>query len=398
MWVAESKVKDLSSLQWFVYDGKVPVRLGRDKEFNQKHPAIVMPGELVGLKKAARGPGAGNYQLVLGRALHVLFRNVPLKQIEKLGKLKPHRGKTPEHSQVLEGRKRTTRVTIREKATSDKLKDDLYKPNEAVRETSRYDREHYQWRKVTKPGVSIKSLKQGRSKYKTQEDDVIGLRYLTKARGGFVILPDDQRVNISHDTYMELVGSARILPTSRQRKGIVILADVKANLPKQTRVRKSREPVEPSIIRPASGVKTRNPKTKYGIKPDDLHDEGVIGDFEDDELDDAPEAPETPKVPEAHTPSKQLKVGSVIQSARRDENQFVVVESKDYDSYTEFSLFRLRDGVCMKLRLPNNTDLTRSSSIIILEPASPAIMSEAKKEMAKAVKEKSFTFGTIHDK
>ncbi|AGS82092.1 hypothetical protein O152_gp269 [Pseudomonas phage PaBG] len=392
--IAEAKVKDLATMSWFTYTGEKAIKLGTDKQFNQKHPLVVRPGELVGLKKAARGPGAGNYQVVLGHAVHVLFRNVTQKMIDKIeGKLKPYKGKPPEHGQLQEGKKRTTKVRIREKETSDKLVADLFKPEGPVRENATYNRENYQWRRVVHAGVAVKSLKQGRSKYSTQEGDVVGMRYMTKARGGFIILPNMQRVNIDHDTYMKLIESTRIQPSSKQQKGIVILADVKATLPKETRNRKKKEP-EPDVrIQRGEPEKTAGRRMQRDIKGF-THDHDIPDvDIEDDELED--EAPS--QVPEAHQPAKVIRVGSLLQSAKRPDNKFAVVDAEVHETYTEFSLYSLRTKDVRKLRMSNDTDMSNTKSVLVLGDVSKSELAAGKRAFNKAVKDKKFTVGTIHD-
>lgn len=402
-WYALAKVKDLESMTWYTFNGDKQVRLGIDKQFNQKHPLVVRPGELVALKKTLRGPGIGNYQVVLGHAIHVLFRNVPQKQIDKLvEKLKPYKGKIPTHDVLPEDKKRTTKVRIRERAETDKQKDDLYKPTGPVRETSTYDRQNYQWRRVVHAGVGVKSMKQGRSKYTAQVDDVLGMRYMTKARGGFVILPNMQRVNIDHDTYMRLVESTRIQPSSKQQKGMVILADVKATLPKQTRVRKVKEPepdvrdLKPPKTTPGERLAKRlaaDLKRQKAVTP---HKEIPDVEWDDDE-DDVPPIPDTPEVPEGHQPAAVLKVGVILQSAKRPDNQFVVVDSTVHTDYTEFALYGLRNKDVRKFRLPNDQDMSQYKSVAVIGQADKSQMAAAKRALTGAVKNKKFTVGSIHD-
>lgn len=400
-WIAEAKVKDLATMSWFTFNGAKAVKLGTDKQFNQKHPLVVRPGEVVGLKKAARGPGAGNYQVVLSHAVHVLFRNVPQKMIDKLvDNLKPYKGKLPEHGQLEETQKRIKKVRIREKEASDKMADELFRPVGPVRETTTYNRENYQWRKVVHAGVPVKSLKQGRSKYTTQEGEAVGMRYLTKARGGFIILPNMQRVNIDHDTYMKLVESTRIMPSSKQQKGLVILADVKATLPKETRVRKQKEP-EPDVREGRGPMEERHARRLGNdIKKDhqvsshpEPDDDVDLDDDEDDDLEDDVVS----DVPESHQPAQVLKVGSLVQSAKRADNKFIVVDSVSHDSYTEFSLYGLQKKDIRKLRLSNDIDMANYKSVVMLGDAEKADLAAGKRANNRAVKEKKFTIGSIHD-
>jgi hypothetical protein len=405
LWYAEAKVKDLEAMTWYTYEGPKK-RIGIEREFHQKHSLDLVPDELVALAMPARGPSVGKYRVVLGSRLHVTFRSVPADAITKLMKyLKPYKGKTPTHDVLPEGRKRVAKVRIREKADSDKLKDDLYKPGGTVRETNQYNRENYQWRKVVHEGTKIKTMKQGRTRYVLQRDDVIGVRYMTKARGGFILLPDNQRINIDDATYQELLGHTRILPSSKQQKGIVILADIKASLPKQTRVRKPKEP-EPDVRdsnkpKPESAAERLRKRLGHDVKKtnsasphDDLPDDA--DDWDDDE--DIVEVPDpVTKVPEAHQPIKVLKVGALIQSAKRPENQFVVVDSTAREGYTEFALYGLKNKDVRMLRIPNDTDMSKYKSVVSQGEAGKSELAAGKRALNGAVKNKKFTVGSIHD-
>lgn len=405
LWYAEAKVKDLEAMAWYTYNGPKITKLGVDKQFNQKHPLVISPGELVALAMPTRGPKVGSYRVVLGHAVHVTFRGVPSKMIDKLmANLKPYKGKVPTHDVLPEGKKRTSKVRIRERVESDKQVDDFYKPTGAVRETTQYNRENYQWRKVIHGGTKIQTMKQGRTKYTLQPDDVIGVRYMTKARGGFILLPDGQRVNIHDDTYKQLLEGTRILPSSKQQKGIVILAEIKAGLPKQTRVRKAKEP-EPDVRdkpKPESAAERLRrrlghdvAKTQGASPHDELPDEA--DDWNDDEEDVSEEPAPTPVVPTAHQPVQVLKVGSLIQSSKRPDNEFVVVDSTAREGYTEFALYNIKKKDVRILRIPNDQDMAKYKSVISKGVADKSVLAAGKRALNGAVKNKTFTVGSIHD-
>lgn len=419
MFIAEAKIKDLDSLTWFTFVGARAVTLGSANQFNQRHTLQIKPQNIIGFKKVARGPGAGNYQVVLGHAPHVLFRNVPFNMIEKLqDRLEKYKGKNPTHPELDAGRKRAPRVVIEERIKSDKQKDDFYKPNGTINERTSYDRENYQWRKVisNKP-IKIVTLKQGRSRSSIAEGDVIGLRYMTKARGGFIILPTGARVNISHDNFEEIVNSTRILPASRQQRGIVLVADVKSVLGKQDRIRKAAEPdaanadkKDDKKLSPIELAKQRllREAKKKAFVPEPQED--LEDDFEDDEddedaEDDVPatspkntqtEQPDAETKHESHTPSI-LKVGSTIRSGRRTSNTFIVANVKDYGGYSEYALYNPETTHVTLVRFNNNIDLSRVRDLIILEDAPAGERAAAIRAYNKAAKLRKFSSGTIHD-
>lgn len=396
MFLAEAA--KLEEMSWFIYNGKKAVTLGNPQQFNQRHTLTIKPNALIGLKQAVRGPGAGNYQVVLAEAPHVLFRNVPYDRIQKLSqKMEKHKGPKPVKA-VPEGRKRAVRVTIKEKSTSDKLKDDLFKPTGTINERTVYDKENYQWRKVvSKTPIRIVTLKQGRSRSSISEGDIVGVRYMTKARGGFVILPNGLRVNISHDSYMEIVNNARILPARQQQKGIVLISEVKSVTGKLDRIRKPKEETEDELRTPLRLSRDKaNAKLLRDAKKHAYHH--VDDDFEDDEPSERqPDAEVTKKhAPVAHTP-QSLEVGSVIRSGRVTKNLFIVANIEDKGAYNELSLYNPETQKVQQVRMNKDVDLTRIRDLMIMEKATPSERAAAIRAYTRAAKTRSFVTNTIHD-
>lgn len=379
---------DLNNFAWNVYEGK-EIKVGSDYQYNQRHPLILRTGMLYGTKRVARGTGAGNYQVVLGTALHVLFRNVDYKEIAKLAKLsQPYTEGAPTHDQVLPSG-RAKKVTIRNVATKDKMKDDLFKPAGKINETSSYDRDNYQWRKLVGSSITIKTMKQGRVKGKINKDDVFGLRYMTKARGGFIVALGDQRINIPHDTYMALVESSRILPTAQQKKGIVILSEVKALQGKQTRVRTKTIPrnTERPALQTGSGLKQNVRKTVKLIDTD-------IADFDyDDDEDGGMDAIGKPKMavaPKHHSPKSVLKLGTIIQLAKTPKHQFVVLNADEIRSELVLTICNTKTFEVSKVSIDARTDMGTDRSITLLGTADMTLRAKAQRALNKAKSTNSF--------
>lgn len=406
MFIAEAKIKDLDTLTWYTFTGLRAVTLGSANQFNQRHTLQIKPQNIVGFKKVTRGPGAGNYQVVLGHAPHVLFRNVPYANIEKLSdRLEKYKGKNPTHPELDSSRKRASRVVIEERSKSDKQKDPFYKPNGTINERTSYDRENYQWRKVVSDkAIKVVTLKQGRSRTTISEGDVIGLRYMTKARGGFILLPTGARINISHDSFEDIVNNTRILPSARQQRGIVLVADVKAVIGKQDRVRIAKDDgilaikqkkATPSPLELAKQRLLRDAKKK-AYKPEEVEDD-FEDDFDEDDdgMDDVPDDKPTTEH-QAHTPTT-LKVGSVIRSGRRTDNTFIVANVKEVGSYSEYALYNPETTHVQLVRFNNNVDLSRVRDLVILEDAPAGERAAAMRAFHKAQLERKFAQGTIHD-
>lgn len=225
---------DLTGFEWYVYE-KDKTTIGKKLEFNPRQTLRLAKGDVYGVKRTTRGPTAGSFQVVLAAATHVTFRAVPFRSVTRILE-DSKKTKDPGTITAKTAGVRAVRFsTAEEKAAPNKQRDSHYKPTGIV-EKSTYDKDHYQWRTVTATGkVNIVTLKQGRNRGSVDKGDTFGLRYITPAKGGYILLDSGLRVNITHELYEKLVLSSRILPPAKQQKGLVFADEVKAALPKQTR-------------------------------------------------------------------------------------------------------------------------------------------------------------------
>lgn len=206
-------------------------------------PLTVQQDDLVGVRKTTRGPTAGSYQVVLAKYPQLVHRSVPESEIEKFEKhLKEFEG-IPEKPKKTAG-SRMAPINKRVLEQSDKQTSQFFKPSSAPREEGQYDKENYQWRKIVHP-VRI-DTKLGKVKTSLRLNDKIGMRYMQKSHGGFIILPNGERVQISHETYEQVTLNSDIVPSSEQERGIVDLKDVKKNAP-NVRIRLPKAYAPPKI-------------------------------------------------------------------------------------------------------------------------------------------------------
>lgn len=219
---------DFSQFIWYVNKGAA----FKFDPGNGQHVMRVDSGDLIGIKKTTRGPTAGSYQAVLEKYPHLIFRSVPGASIEKhLSDLKPYNGIPAKPEKTGQ---RYTKVKIKGADAHDKLTALKYKPEAKFKESGEYDRENYQWREVVNGPIPIRTKEHGKTRQSLKNGDIIGVRFVTSAKGGYVILPSGERLNISEENYESVISGARILPSSGQQVGVVILNDL--NLPKRTRV------------------------------------------------------------------------------------------------------------------------------------------------------------------
>lgn len=195
-------------------------------------------GDWIGLKKTTRGPTAGQYQAILQKYPHKIYRSIVPAAIEKhLDDLKPYNGIPPRPEK---SGKRYTKVKIKGAGDHDKQTAEKYKPVKAPKEEGEYDKSNYQWRKVVNGPLPVVTHHYGKPRPHLKNGDVIGLRFMTTVKGGFIIMPSGERVNISEAIYDNITAGTRILPHAEQQVGVVVLEDIKHLLPKHARIRPAR--------------------------------------------------------------------------------------------------------------------------------------------------------------
>lgn len=373
----------------FRYTGRKKT-VGKKFDFNARHVLEFLPGDDYAIKRTTRGPTAGSYQVKFAKAPHVTYRSVPATHIDKIVK----ESDEMEDLSIQRAAGRAPVTKIGDKPGGDKQKDLLYKPSGTIRETSTYDRDHYQWREVfSSTPLNVKTLKQGRMRAQLRNKELFGLRYVTKAKGGYVVLPDDQRINISHENFMELVDASRIVVPGRQRKGIVVLADVKAASGKKDRI--IDRDAEGNVVR-----KIRNPKPadfeasnnrlSHDAKKSAKEDvEDWDEDFDDEQLaTKISQRISQAKQPPAHKP-KRLKVGSTIRAGRSLNSTFIIVEIEDLGKMEEFTLYNVATNKISRAKMAKDKDLSREADLAILEDATPSSLAAAQRALNKELAEEA---------
>jgi hypothetical protein len=236
MFVIECANIDPDDFTWLVFKRATSLKTS-PKKFNQRHTLILTKGDLFGVRKTRKG----SFQLVKADSLHVLFRAIPDATYNNILKnSKEHTGPTPSDQDVDEGFTRKKRVDTKEKSSSNKMKDDYYKAHKEfgkILETSSIDFKHYQWRKLSSGSIKLTSKKAGKVQTVLRTGDVVGVRYKTPARGGYIIYDDDKRVHIEATLYDDIIKHSRVLPESEQRSGDLDLdTGVKSRKVRENRV------------------------------------------------------------------------------------------------------------------------------------------------------------------
>lgn len=210
---------DPEAYAWLVFTRATKMRL---TGYNQRHVLILSKGDVFGIRRTR----SNTYQIVKSDALHVLYRNIPPNTQDRiLTNSIPYKGEPITPQEVEDGFSRHRRVSTQEpKRKSNRRIDDFFVPTtKRIVEKFQIDQNNYQWRKLTKGNIRVVTKKQGKSKAVLQSGSIVGLRYRSPGRGGYVLLDGNVRIQISHEMYSELVHASRVLPESQQKTEIVDL-------------------------------------------------------------------------------------------------------------------------------------------------------------------------------
>lgn len=213
-----AKSIDPEAFAWLVFTRATKMRL---TGYNQRHVLTLAKGDIFGVRRTR----SNTFQIVKSDSLHVLYRNVTPAVHERILKNSiAYKGPPVTPQEVEDGFVRQRRVATREAdKTANKRIDDFFKPKDRIVEKYQIDQNNYQWRKVIKSPIRVVTKKQGKSKAIVKPGELVGLRYQTPARGGYVLVDGNVRVHISHEMYVELVQGSRVLPERQQKTDIVDL-------------------------------------------------------------------------------------------------------------------------------------------------------------------------------
>lgn len=216
---------DFKQFEWMYNAGK-SFKLRLDDT-----PVTVEADDLVGFRKATRGPTAGAYQVVLAKYPQKIYRSIKQDQVDKFIKqFKEYKG-IPEAPKKEGARHQYMRKNQLE---NDRQESQFYVSPSKPREVHSYDRDDYQWRKVMHP-VNVATKHHGTTRATIRPGDIVGMRYLRKSHGGYVIMPNGERVLISHELYEEITNNTDIEPRAQQQTGLVEFAELAKSLPIRSR-------------------------------------------------------------------------------------------------------------------------------------------------------------------
>ena len=351
---------DLESFRWYVYEGHSTIKVAVGD-----YPITCEPGDAYGLKKATRGPTAGKYQVVVARESHHVFRSVPPEALEDLLEDSKPLDAMPDLSKKT-GLRHARRV-VQNAEIHDKQTSDRYKPKARPTEINGYDRAHYQWRQYRgDTPFKIHSFLYGKLKHTLHKSDMFGIRFVTPARGAYVVVgfgDNEKRIQIKYEEAEKLADATNILPMSKQLKGYVeterpgIIATKKAKsrehkIPRNI-VQKDDTPTEAddSTGTPVSitdVAKKARQFVKENIPLASLHD--YKEDDEDDDFDDEFDENEFEELPTEFEDDEvdiDLEDGVDPEDEEydpRSDIEEVPEDDEEFQSVTEGDTVRLKNG------------------------------------------------------
>lgn len=325
MMISLSAEHDLNDFDWYTFNGDKRVTM---KGHNQRHDFKLEKGDVFGVRSTRQ---LGKMQAVKRDMTHVLFRNIEESKLDKvIEKSKAYRGPAVKHPE-LEGRKRAPKVAIKstEIKIPNRLTDDFFTPKNVVERTS-YNRQDYQWRKASKQ-LRILTKKMGKARKPLELGDLVGMRFVTVAKGGYIIMPNQERVNIPTEVYKEIVENSRILPRAEQLSGEINMLDIKDQILAE-RPEGRRATIKRRVGGAAGGNSMNNLRRRLANDP-------LLGDDEHDDFEDETDT-------EAELLREMLSPGSIIKISRARDRRVMVYRMKVDEKKHQMSMYflGLEDG------------------------------------------------------
>lgn len=389
---------DFAQFEWYSNNGPSWVfDPGGDK-----HAMKVDRDDLIGLKKTVSGPTAGRYQVILAKYPHLIFRSIKPEIIEKRLPKFVKTNSVP--AKPDKTGQRAQRVKIKGADAHDKQTALKYKPEKLPKEVGQYDKADYQWREVMNGPIPISTMHHKKTRQSLQKGDIVGVRFWTSARGGFILMPSGERVNISEATYENVTSGATILPSARQQKGIVVLTDIAHQLPKRARMVKPKpqalekeleweddEDTEHSTKLQGKRGKGfldqhKDIVSDFDYKDDDDEDEWETDDdFDEFEEDDEEETEETDSEENVNTEDdddiQYAEEGMILQMANGKQLVIIGIEEKDVSD-----MLYLFDRELDNIRtapIPTGADMRKLPRVKLMGHISQAELENIKRRTAR---------------
>lgn len=216
MFVSRSAQVDPDKYQWFIYKGqraKVFKPNGFSVKQKKGHHLRVNPGDMYGTSLLRNG----RYRVVHGEYLHIIY-NLDEREANLLTSKSRKTRKKPKLKD------KVSRAQTKPRQKKEQLR---FKAGRRVTgEKTVITKSNYQWRKTNEVLDKLKSPAGVIRKIKLPANQIVGIRFEKKGRGGVLVLDKTfKTLRVHTDTFDDIVNASTVLP--RQPKGQVKIDDSK---------------------------------------------------------------------------------------------------------------------------------------------------------------------------
>lgn len=298
--------------EWMTYTSDKSLHFGKpDRRRNRKHDLNLVKGDVFGIRQTRV---RDSWYLVRADSMHVIFKmkQADIDLIDKRSKPTKAPGKLT--GKVERKRKVSDQQRFKKRGVS------------ALREKVQIDKSNYQWRKIIEGPVSLRSPKGKEKAASFNTNEVIGLRFVNAAKGGFLVTERGVRMRVNAKTYDEVVDKSFILEP--QPRGLIDVnaEELRKELARQRHGIKEELKPTKSVLKRGKKVEEKAPKPKKGSGIQ-RRTPGDLGDFE--ELEDRVIEDEELQITPAKPSPRLRKVKPVRQKpVRRTQKTYKTLEDE----------------------------------------------------------------------
>lgn len=232
---------DPKDYTWYEYTGTRALKFEHpDRKRNRRHDLVLVKNDVFGIREKR----TGGWNLVKADMMHIVFKmfDYDMDIIDKRSRVTK---KIPKKQSGTPGRSRTRKMgdigtRFKKRGVS------------ATREKTQINKSDYQWRTMIDGGVELRSP-MNKPKFKLAKGQVVGLRFVNAAKGGFVVTEKGIRTRVSMKSFDEVMMASSIL--ERQPKGTI---DIDTEELRKEKIR--HEKTKKSATTQPKSKRTRKPK------------------------------------------------------------------------------------------------------------------------------------------
>ena len=198
---------DPADYQWHEYTGRTAMRFEHpNRKRNRKHDLVLTKGDVFGLREKR----TGGWNLVKADLMHVVFKMTDDDMDLIFDRSKIAR-RVPKKQTGTPGRTRTKTGTVGTRFKKRGVS--------ATREKTQINRADYQWRAVINDSPIEVRTPANKPKFELKKGQIVGLRFVNAAKGGFIVLENGIKSRVSTRSYDDISIGSYVL--DKQPKGTI---------------------------------------------------------------------------------------------------------------------------------------------------------------------------------